>query len=151
MKMFLHCCVLSVVIHSLGINCGDKTNTCPAAVTLEVLLSAYWLLEYPQAARETTIAATSWRSVSRLPSFLTSTLLWFGCAEEVRRGAGGSPDLVHLVDWRHWVYTAQLVMVSASSGEPGWCEIHNLQTEGKKKLLGSNGCCDAQEAEFCRL
>lgn len=59
------------------------------------------ILEYPRAQRETTIAAINGLSATMPPSFLTSTLLWFGCVEEVCGGAGGSPDLTHLVDWRH--------------------------------------------------
>lgn len=59
------------------------------------------ILEYPRARRETTIAAINWLSATMPLSFLMSTLLWFGCVEEVRVGASGSPDLTHLVDWRH--------------------------------------------------
>lgn len=68
--------------------------------------------------------------------------------EEVRGGAGGSPDLPHLVDWRHGVYAAQLVMVSASSGSSVGAEATIPKEED---ALCSNGCYDAQQAQLVRL
>lgn len=106
------------------------------------------ILEYPQARRETTIAAMNELSATIAAGSLTSTLLWFGCVEEVRGGAGGSPDLPHLVDWRHGVYAAQLVMVSASSGSSVGAKATIPKQED---ALCSNGCYDAQQAQLVRL
>lgn len=100
-------------MHSLGINCGDKANVsccgsgCPNAHAVSLLI-----LEYPRARREITIAAINCNDASQF-SDSHSVVVWM-CAGSVWWFWWFTwSDLTHLVDWRHWVYAAQLVMVSA--------------------------------------
>lgn len=56
-------------------------------------------------------------------------------------GAGGSPGITHLVDWRQGVYTAVVVIVSASWGGSDGAKSHDSKQEDG---LCSNSCYDTQ-------
>lgn len=56
-------------------------------------------------------------------------------------GAGASPGITHLVDWRQGVYAAVVVIVSASWGGPDGAKSHDPKQEDG---LCSNSCYDTQ-------
>lgn len=56
-------------------------------------------------------------------------------------GAGGSPGITHLVDWRQGVYAAVVVIVSASWGGSDGAKSHDPKQEDG---LCSNSCYDTQ-------
>lgn len=56
-------------------------------------------------------------------------------------GAGGSPGITHIVDWRQGVYAAVAVIVSASWGGSDGAKSHDPKQEDG---LCSNSCYDTQ-------